>query len=121
MKDKQPHDIDVIVGKNVRLLRNQRKITQSLLADALGMTFQQVQKYEKGTNRISASKLFEIAEYFSVGISTFYTGTKNEEGERSVILPLGKDALDIAYAFEKISDPRVRKSIKGFVKTVGQT
>lgn len=120
MKDKQPHEIDVIVGKNVRLLRTQRKITQSLLAEVLGMTFQQVQKYEKGSNRISASKLFEIAEYFEVGVSTFYTGTKNEEGERSQILPLGKDALDIAYAFEKINEPRIRKSIKSFIKTIAQ-
>lgn len=116
MKSKVPHRIDVIVGNNIRMLRNQRKVSQSTLADTLGLTFQQVQKYEKGANRISASKLYDIAQYFDVGVSVFYAGTDDADKDINPILPFGRDTLDVARAFESLDDPKLKTSIKGLVK-----
>src|ERR1700740_3260585 len=72
--DRAPNPIDVHVGLQVRLRRKELKISQEKLAETLGLTFQQVQKYERGTNRISASKLFEIARSLRVSIAWFFEG-----------------------------------------------
>lgn len=69
-----PHPVDVHVGRRVHEKRLALGFNQSELGRALGLTFQQVQKYEKGTNRISASKLFDIARFFKVDIGYFYEG-----------------------------------------------
>ena len=69
-----PHLVDTHVGMRVRALRMDRKMTQQELAKALGLTFQQVQKYEKGSNRISASKLWLIANYFKAPVAAFFDG-----------------------------------------------
>lgn len=67
-------DIDVHLGKRLRTARLQHGITQTDLADALGVTFQQVQKYEQGTNRISAARLFDMANVFDVPLDYFFEG-----------------------------------------------
>lgn len=69
-----PNPIDKVVGVNLRYIRKQNKCSQGKLAEHLDITFQQVQKYENATNRISASKLYEIANYFGVSILDFYIG-----------------------------------------------
>lgn len=66
------HTVDILVGARVRLRRKQMMVSQSQLADICGITFQQIQKYEKGSNRISASKLYEIAQHLKVPISHFF-------------------------------------------------
>src|SRR5476649_1998934 len=71
---RSPNPIDIHVGLQVRLRRKALKISQEKLAGALGLTFQQVQKYERGTNRISASKLYEIARTLQVSIAWFFEG-----------------------------------------------
>src|SRR5262245_28897262 len=68
-----PHAVDVMVGKRVRLRRLQLSLSQTDLATKLGLTFQQVQKYEKGTNRISCSRLYEIAAILKVPITFFFS------------------------------------------------
>jgi len=70
-----PNPIDVHVGLRVRLRRKELGISQSQLAEGLGLTFQQVQKYERGANRISASKLFELTRLLQTEISYFFVGT----------------------------------------------
>src|ERR1700734_2336267 len=72
--DRTPNPIDVHVGLQVRLRRKELKISQEKLAETLGLTFQQVQKYERGANRISASKLYEIARSLRVSIGWFFEG-----------------------------------------------
>lgn len=72
--DRSPNPIDVHVGLQVRLRRKELKISQEKLAETLGLTFQQVQKYERGANRISASKLYEIARTLRVPIGWFFDG-----------------------------------------------
>ncbi len=69
-----PHPVDEHVGARLRHLRKSIKLSQSALAERLGLTFQQVQKYERGTNRISASKLHEAAMVLNVAISDFFEG-----------------------------------------------
>jgi transcriptional regulator with XRE-family HTH domain len=114
MSTKTPHATDVIVGRNVRLIRTQRGVSQTELAKALSLTFQQVQKYEKGTNRISASKLYEIANYFGVGIATLFSGVE-EPGNDGSLFPFGADALTVARSFDQIGNPKVREKIRALV------
>jgi transcriptional regulator with XRE-family HTH domain len=73
-KDEDPHPVDRHVGRRVQEKRLDLGLTQTALAKAVGVSFQQVQKYEKGTNRISASKLFEMADFMKVGIPFFFDG-----------------------------------------------
>lgn len=73
------HPVDRHVGQRMRLLRKQQNISQEKLAEALGLTFQQVQKYERGANRISASKLYEAARFLRVPISEFYFGLPQDD------------------------------------------
>lgn len=73
-RDAEPSPIDVHVGRRVRLHRKAMGMSQERLAAGLGLTFQQVQKYERGANRISASKLYEIARIFRVPVGSFFEG-----------------------------------------------
>lgn len=118
MTKKTPNPIDVFVGSRVRLRRLMVGMSQEALADRLGVTFQQVQKYEKGTNRISASRLQAIAEVFRVPPSFFFqeedapasfAGT-GQAGDVSSFVS-SKEGLDLNRAFLKIDDARVRRSI----------
>lgn len=69
-------EIDVIVGKRVREIRQAQGISQEKLGEAIGITFQQVQKYERGTNRISAGKLFEMSKFFNKPLEAFFDGAE---------------------------------------------
>jgi transcriptional regulator with XRE-family HTH domain len=73
-KDEEPHPVDRHVGRRVQEKRLDLGLTQTALAKAVGVSFQQVQKYEKGANRVSASKLFEIADFMKVDIPFFFNG-----------------------------------------------
>ncbi|MCQ4633282.1 MULTISPECIES: helix-turn-helix domain-containing protein [Shinella] len=119
MIKKTPNPIDVFVGSRVRLRRLMVGMSQEALADRLGVTFQQVQKYEKGTNRISASRLQAISEVFRVPPSFFFqdedsampsAGAGHETGDVSTFVS-SKEGLDLNRAFLKIEDAGVRKSI----------
>ena len=120
MNKKSPNPIDIFVGSRVRLRRLMVGMSQEALADRLGVTFQQVQKYEKGTNRISASRLQAIAEVFRVPPGFFFqeddgpssaTGAGAlQAGDVSAFVS-SKEGLDLNRAFLKIEDARVRRSI----------
>jgi transcriptional regulator with XRE-family HTH domain len=69
-----PHPVDLHVGKSIRRIRREREFTQCALAARLGVSFQQVQKYESAANRVAASRLFQIAEVFGVPVSWFFDG-----------------------------------------------
>lgn len=78
-KDQTPHPIDVHVGARVRMRRKLLGFSQEKLADQLGLTFQQVQKYERGANRVSASKLYEIGQALDAPVSYFFEGLDQAE------------------------------------------
>lgn len=117
MSAKIPHEVDVIVGQNIRQMRMQRDISQGELAKALGITFQQIQKYEKGTNRISASRLHTAAVFFDVPAASFFAGTE-KGGAASPILSASDEAIRLAQNFDQIRDKKVRQKIGSLIRTL---
>ena len=127
-----PNAIDVHVGLRVRLRRTLLGMSQEKLADALGLTFQQVQKYEKGINRIGASRLYDISKVLDVSVQYFYDqapgsdakgalaeGFADGGGESYVADVLSsRDGLELNKAFARIEDPRVRRSIVDLVRSL---
>ncbi|MBU1314480.1 MAG: helix-turn-helix transcriptional regulator [Alphaproteobacteria bacterium] len=128
---KIPDAIDVFVGGRIRMRRMMLKISQTRLADELGITFQQVQKYEKGTNRVGASRLQKIATVLGVPPSFFFN---QENEERTSTAGLGdslavddisqflqsREGVTLNQSFLKISDPKVRQKIVALVKEIAQ-
>ena len=115
-----PHPIDVRVGARVRALRQVRGLTQQDLASSMRLTFQQVQKYEQGANRISASRIAEIANIFRVPVSYFFSGLSNiEEGPSEWDLILGRsETTDLVRCYYGIADENIRRSFFQLVKTI---
>ena len=119
--ERKPNQIDLHVGSRMRLRRKLLNISQEKLADALGLTFQQVQKYERGANRISASKLFEAARFLKAPVAYFYEGLGRPDDPDAEEAAAGdstpavyglladQDGAALASAFMKISDRRRRK------------
>jgi transcriptional regulator with XRE-family HTH domain len=127
---KQASPIDVQVGNRVRLRRMLIGMSQEKLGELLGLTFQQVQKYEKGVNRIGAGRLFQISHILSVPIDYFYEGLSGQNGEaqpgfaeESTSPPVMEflssgEGLQLSLAFMKIRDPKVRKRVLDLVKSL---
>jgi len=126
---KAPNPIDKHVGSRVRMRRMMLAMSQEKLGDALGLTFQQVQKYEKGTNRIGASRLQQIAHILQVPVEFFFEGAPNLQAPG----PGSKDAPSTAYvsdflatseglsltrAFTRIKEPRLRRRIVDLVEEI---
>jgi transcriptional regulator with XRE-family HTH domain len=129
---KTPDPIDRHVGSRVRMQRILMKMSQEKLGDALGLTFQQVQKYEKGLNRIGASRLQQISKTLSVPPSFFFEGAPSLEGgdangfaEESssqyvVDFLSTAEGLHLNRAFARIRDPKVRKRVLDLVSTLAE-
>jgi transcriptional regulator with XRE-family HTH domain len=124
---KAPNPIDIHVGRRIKLRRTMLGMSQGKLGDALGITFQQVQKYEKGGNRVGASRLQNIASILNVPVSYFFEGAPGDSntnepdtvGTASVIDFLSSpEALKLNRAFVKIEDPKVRRKIIDLVKSL---
>lgn len=110
--------VDQQVGARVRARRKLIGMSQETLATHIGVTFQQVQKYEKGTNRIGSSRLHQIAAALGVPVSALFADDANPMvGDHfgSSDSVLSKDALDLNKAFLQISDPKLRKAIIDFL------
>jgi transcriptional regulator with XRE-family HTH domain len=122
MPEKKPNQIDVLVGRNVRLYRLHAKMSQTELGERIGVTFQQVQKYERGTNRVGASRLTQIATALNMPITAFFEGIKHSPTTEQENLPLDliadAQALKLAQAFAGISDADLRRTIVQFVKQI---
>lgn len=120
-ESKLPSGIDRLVGQRLRWRRRELRLTQEKLGELLSLTFQQVQKYEKGVNRISAGRLYEIAAALGVQIAYFYDGASELLPNRDSVVAeqdaspqtpiLSADTLELIAAFQTITDPSVRKSI----------
>ena len=125
--NKLPSGIDRVVGQRIRWRRKELKLTQEKLGEQLGLTFQQVQKYEKGVNRISAGRLFELSTVMGVPVTYFFDGAESflDGGAAAVAEGDGEDAqapvitsevLDLIAAFQKIEDQSLRKSLLATVQ-----
>ena len=123
---KKANPIDGQVGNRVRIRRMLIGMSQEKLGDLLGLTFQQVQKYEKGVNRIGAGRLFEIARILDVPIDFFYDGVGTpSDGVGEARAPVmefvsSTEGLQLSLAFMKIRDPKVRKRVLDLVKSLGE-
>ena len=133
-----PHPVDIHVGSRIRMRRTLLGMSQEKLGEALALTFQQVQKYERGANRVGASRLFEISRILDVPVSYFFedmtpetaaltpysagaaeAGESIEELERD---PLAKrETLELVRAYYRIGDPRVRKRMFELTKAVASS
>ncbi len=125
MDSKLPSLIDKHVGRRLRWRRRELKFSQESLAERLGVTFQQIQKYERGANRISAGRLFELAKVLDTTISYFFQGADAvtealnrgvAEDESEFVGLIDGDAVDLVIAYQSIPDPELRKSILAMVK-----
>jgi transcriptional regulator with XRE-family HTH domain len=130
MVKKSPNPVDRHVGSRVRMRRMMLSLSQEKLGDALGLTFQQVQKYEKGANRIGASRLQQIANILHVPVSFFFEGAPSQSLER----PAGmgeapspsyvsdflatSDGLALTKAFVRIKDAKLRRRIVDLVEAI---
>jgi transcriptional regulator with XRE-family HTH domain len=110
-----PHPIDLMVGKRVRLRRLQLSLSQTDLGQKLGVAFQQVQKYEKGANRVSCSRLYEISQVLDVPVTYFFSESGDAGIEVAVIEPFDvpelKEGFRLMTAFKQIQNSAVRKIV----------
>ncbi|WP_165185050.1 helix-turn-helix domain-containing protein [Caulobacter soli] len=129
---RRPNPVDLHVGGRVRMRRKLLGVSQEQLADSLGLTFQQVQKYERGANRVSASKLYEIAKTLQVPVSFFFDGLADpmdgsdgdeigQQAERIVQEFLTTpEGLELAEVFPKIGRGRVRRQVLDLVRAMAE-
>jgi transcriptional regulator with XRE-family HTH domain len=124
---KQPNPIDIHVGSRVRLRRMMLSMSQEKLGEALGITFQQIQKYEKGTNRIGASRLQHIARVLDVPVSFFFEDAPGAPGrhggmseapqtQQVVDFLSSSEGIQLNKAFVRIKDPKLRRRIIDLVR-----
>ena len=133
-----PHPVDVHVGSRIRMRRTLLGMSQTSLGEKLGLTFQQVQKYESGANRVSSSRLYEMSKLFDVPVSFFFEEMTPETAavppltfpakgltetpDTDDLDPLAKsETLELVRAYYQITDSRVRKSVFDLAKTLGKT
>jgi len=129
---RQPNPIDAHVGTRVRMRRMLLGMSQEKLGEHLGLTFQQVQKYEKGVNRIGASRLYDMAKVLGVAVQFFYEEAPGktssatsvpgfaETPDESYVVEFlsSRDGLELNKAFVKITDPRLRRTIIDLVRSL---
>lgn len=121
-----PNPVDRHVGLRIRMRRKELGISQERLAESIGLTFQQVQKYERAANRVSASKLWEMSRALSTNISYFYEGLGDTLEAPGSNLPresmqdflLTPEGIELAAVFPKIAKSRVRRKILDLVRAM---
>jgi transcriptional regulator with XRE-family HTH domain len=114
MLQKQAQKIDRVIGRNIRIHRLAKKMSQTELGDQLGVSFQQVQKYENGTNRVGSGRLYQIAAILGLHVSTLFKGGERaEQAKDSGLLDLLAEpqSVRLIRAFAKITDSAVRRSL----------
>lgn len=131
---RKPNPMDIHVGSRVRLRRMVIGMSQEKLGEKMSLTFQQIQKYEKGTNRIGASRLYQLAQILDVPVQFFFEDAPLGVGNRGA-MPAGgfaeskteaflldflnsRDGLELNRAFVKITDPKVRKRVVELVRAL---
>ena len=140
-KESRPSPIDVHVGTRLRLRRTLLGMSQERLGEALGLTFQQVQKYERGVNRVGASRLFDLSRVLDVPISFFFDDMPDSLVTAFGGQPSGRrvagfadtqdgfaddtlnrrETLELVRAYYRITDPAVRKRVFDLIKSMGST
>jgi transcriptional regulator with XRE-family HTH domain len=120
MSRKGPDSVDRIVGRNIRIYRLQRGLTQTELADQLDLTFQQVQKYEKGTNRVGSGRLLKIATFLGVPVTALFKGSDEMADTDKQSLFDQPHANRLLQAFARIDDDGLRRSVVQLVEEIAK-
>lgn len=126
---KTPHPVDEFVGMRLRWQRLRNKVSQERLGESLGVTFQQIQKYEKGSNRVSASRLWQISEILGVPVSFFFEGYEgtmsgaagfSEDFEPALPIEFLKsnEGIKLIETFNRITNPKKRKNALDILETL---
>ncbi len=123
------HPVDLHVGKKIRLRRSILGMSQDLLGKEIGVTFQQIQKYERGINRVGSSRLYDFSKILKVPVGYFFEDIENEntsgmaeDKNEYEAVPENldnKETLSLIRAYYKISDPSVRKKVLTLIKAMG--
>jgi transcriptional regulator with XRE-family HTH domain len=130
--DSGSHPVDVYVGRRLRLKRTIMGMSQEALGKSTGVTFQQIQKYERGVNRMGASRIYHFAKLLNVPVSYFFDGFGDVEADDTMAYGVAepemlafdhenvssRETMDIMRAYYKIKNPSVRKRIADLVKAV---
>ncbi|MDP3749419.1 MAG: helix-turn-helix transcriptional regulator [Phenylobacterium sp.] len=118
-EDQGPDPIDVAVGHRIRVRRKWLGISQSTLADHLGVSFQQVQKYERGANRVSASMLVKIAQKLDTSVGELVGETASSQGDESLFEKLAvPGAVQLLEAFASVQQPALRTAILNLTRSL---
>ena len=124
MLQKRAQKIDKIIGRNIRIHRLAKKMSQTELGDQLGVSFQQVQKYENGTNRVGSGRLYQIAAILGIHVSTFFKGgdaAEKASGSGLLDLLAEPQSVRLIRAFAKITDNTVRRSLLELAEKFAKT
>jgi transcriptional regulator with XRE-family HTH domain len=128
------HPVDLYVGKRLKQCRVSVGMSQTDLAEAVGITFQQIQKYERGTNRMSASRLYEFACVLGIKVNYFFDGFEANNSDLHLLSPHGmedegvaflaeslqdsRESLEFVRSFQRIRDTKQRKALSAFVRSL---
>lgn len=128
--ERSPNQVDQHIGARMRLRRLMMNVSQERLAELLGLTFQQVQKYEKGVNRVAASRLWDVAKALDVPVSYFFEGLIGSEdargmAENGVDTPIfdliaSPDGAQLAAAYATIDSPRIRRGLLELMRALAE-
>jgi transcriptional regulator with XRE-family HTH domain len=122
MRTKRPDGVDKIVGRNIRAYRLAKGLSQTDLGNKVGITFQQIQKYEKGVNRVGSGRLFEISRVLGVSVLLLFEGTEITSSKKAESSPLNllADPLSrrLVQAFSDISESQTRHSLVVLVESM---
>ncbi|HEX4409326.1 MAG TPA: helix-turn-helix transcriptional regulator [Xanthobacteraceae bacterium] len=122
--NKSASRVDKLVGRNIRVHRLVGGLTQEGLGEKLGVTFQQIQKYEKGTNRVGSGRLYQIAALLEVPVTAFFEGGETQTGTRASAAASPYDlladpvSLRMVQAFSEIADQKTRRAVLALVESM---
>ncbi len=126
-----PNKMDVHVGQRIKVRRSLMGLSQEKLAESVGITFQQIQKYERGTNRVSAGRLFELSKILDVPVNFFFDQFDNnnvasgmadndQDGFQHDDIMTRKETTDLLRAYYSVEDANARKDIMKFIKSMAE-
>ena len=120
---KKPDPVDMLVGRNIKLHRLAKSMSQEELAHKLGLTFQQLQKYERGVNRVGGGRLFRIASILGIPVSAFFEGADNPDqksidGFSPLSLIADPQSFRLAQGFSRITDPEMRRTLVNLIERI---
>lgn len=117
---RKANDVDICVGKNLKFYRMKNKSTQEQLAKAVGVSFQQIQKYESGFNRLNSSAIYSAAKFLNISISDLYSGLDTLETDKNLspnfLHSLDKNGLEMIALYQKIENKNAQKALLNMIK-----